>query len=74
MKMFNTTLYNFKPEGISRANDWLMVIHILGIQTKGGGFMTHVGGFGMGGGFALIVVLFILLIIIGASYGGGHVY
>ncbi|WP_421385490.1 YjcZ family sporulation protein [Bacillus salacetis] len=27
-----------------------------------------------GGGFALIVVLFILLIIIGASYVGGHGY
>lgn len=29
-----------------------------------------VGGFGSGAGFALLVVLFILLIIIGASYGG----
>ncbi|WP_156291920.1 YjcZ family sporulation protein [Oceanobacillus salinisoli] len=28
------------------------------------------GGFGYGGGFALIVVLFILLIIIGTSYVG----
>ncbi|MFD2443277.1 YjcZ family sporulation protein [Bacillus sp. CGMCC 1.16607] len=28
---------------------------------------TH-GGFGFGGGFALLVVLFILLIIIGASW------
>lgn len=28
------------------------------------------GGYGYGGGFALLVVLFILLIIIGASYGG----
>ena len=28
-------------------------------------------GAGYGGGFALIVVLFILLIIIGASYCGG---
>ncbi|MEH7075426.1 YjcZ family sporulation protein [Neobacillus drentensis] len=28
-----------------------------------------VGGCGIGGGFALIVVLFILLIIIGASWG-----
>ena len=27
-------------------------------------------GVGYGGGFALIVVLFILLIIVGASYGG----
>lgn len=31
--------------------------------------MSHVGG--LGGGFALIVVLFILLVIIGAgAYGG----
>ncbi|WP_066047824.1 YjcZ family sporulation protein [Robertmurraya korlensis] len=29
-----------------------------------------VGGYGYGGGFALIVVLFILLIIIGASFYG----
>lgn len=27
-----------------------------------------VGGYGYGGGFALIVVLFILLIIVGAAY------
>ncbi|WP_081734113.1 YjcZ family sporulation protein [Halalkalibacter akibai] len=27
-------------------------------------------GYAYGGGFALLVVLFILLIIIGASYGG----
>lgn len=32
-----------------------------------------VGGYGNGSGFALLVVLFILLIIIGASFlGGGH--
>ncbi|MCQ6275054.1 YjcZ family sporulation protein [Bacillus sp. V3B] len=32
-------------------------------------------GYGCGGGFALLVVLFILLIIIGASWGyGGAVY
>ncbi|MCU9612348.1 YjcZ family sporulation protein [Caldibacillus lycopersici] len=30
----------------------------------------QVGGFGYGGGFALLVVLFILLIIIGASFVG----
>jgi uncharacterized protein (TIGR01732 family) len=30
-----------------------------------------VGGFGYGGGFALVVVLFILLIIIGTAYVGG---
>ena len=28
-------------------------------------------GYGCGGGFALLVVLFILLIIIGASWGSG---
>ncbi|MGN7398554.1 YjcZ family sporulation protein [Cytobacillus praedii] len=33
------------------------------------------GGVGCGGGFALLVVLFILLIIIGASWGcGGYGY
>ena len=32
-----------------------------------------VGGYGTGNGFALVVVLFILLIIIGASFlGGGY--
>ena len=31
----------------------------------------HDGGFGVGGGFAFIVVLFILLIIVGASFCGG---
>ena len=30
----------------------------------------HDGGFGVGGGFAFIVVLFILLIIVGASFVG----
>lgn len=30
--------------------------------------MTHVAGAGFGTGFALIVVLFILLIIVGASW------
>lgn len=32
------------------------------------GYAYPVGGYSCGGGFALIVVLFILLIIIGASY------
>ncbi|OLS37856.1 YjcZ family sporulation protein [Bacillus sp. MRMR6] len=32
--------------------------------------MSDVAGVGYGGGFALIVVLFILLIIVGASYIG----
>ncbi len=32
------------------------------------------GGYGMGAGFALIVVLFILLIIVGASWMGGGFY
>ncbi len=30
------------------------------------------GGFGFGGGFALLIVLFILLVIIGASFCGGY--
>lgn len=33
--------------------------------------MGYQGGYGMGGGFALIVVLFILLIIVGTGYMGG---
>jgi uncharacterized protein (TIGR01732 family) len=38
----------------------------------GGVFMSEfVAGGGLGAGFALIVVLFILLIIIGASFVGG---
>ncbi|MBB6453342.1 uncharacterized protein (TIGR01732 family) [Salirhabdus euzebyi] len=36
--------------------------------------MSAVGGYGYGGGFALLVVLFILLIIIGASWGGYGAY
>jgi len=32
--------------------------------------MSGAAGFGYGGGFALVVVLFILLIIIGASFMG----
>ncbi|MBW8349748.1 YjcZ family sporulation protein [Bacillus sp. IITD106] len=33
------------------------------------------GGFGVGyGGFALVVVLFILLVIIGAAFVGGYGY
>jgi len=32
------------------------------------------GGFNFGSGFALLVVLFILLIIIGTSYTGGYGY
>ncbi|MGG3889767.1 YjcZ family sporulation protein [Metabacillus fastidiosus] len=34
--------------------------------------MSGVAGFGYGGGFALLIVLFILLIIIGASFYGGY--
>jgi uncharacterized protein (TIGR01732 family) len=34
--------------------------------------MKMSGVVGFGGGFALLVVLFILLIIIGASWGYGH--
>ncbi|WP_338472737.1 YjcZ family sporulation protein [Niallia sp. XMNu-256] len=32
------------------------------------------GGYGFGSGFALLVVLFILLVIIGASFVGGYGY
>jgi uncharacterized protein (TIGR01732 family) len=42
------------------------------IPFKGGTFMP---GYGYGAGFSLIVVLFILLIIVGASeVGHGHKY
>jgi len=41
-------------------------------KMKGGDFMSgYVGGAGAGSGFALIVVLFILLIIVGAAYTTG---
>ncbi|MDT8861641.1 YjcZ family sporulation protein [Alkalihalobacillus sp. MEB130] len=38
--------------------------------------MTHAAtpAAGYGGGFALLVVLFILLVIIGASWAGGYGY
>ena len=36
--------------------------------------MGAVVGVGVGGGFALLVVLFILLVIIGASFWGGYGY
>ena len=36
--------------------------------------MGAVGAAGFGGGFALLIVLFILLIIIGASFCGGYGY
>ncbi|MBS4172276.1 YjcZ family sporulation protein [Bacillus sp. FJAT-49736] len=36
--------------------------------------MSEYRGHGMGAGFALIVVLFILLIIVGTSYVGGGMY
>ncbi|QXE03575.1 conserved hypothetical tiny transmembrane protein [Terribacillus saccharophilus] len=36
---------------------------------------SYEGGYGMSAGFALLVVLFILLIIVGTSYvGGGYGY
>lgn len=42
--------------------------------NKEGYYMSH-GGYGYGDGFALIIVLFILLIIVGATWGyGGHGY
>ncbi len=34
--------------------------------------MSGTGGYGYGNSFALIVVLFILLIIVGTSYVGGY--
>jgi uncharacterized protein (TIGR01732 family) len=40
---------------------------------KGDGIMSApTGGYGYGSGFALLVVLFILLVIIGASWSGWY--
>jgi len=58
-----------------------IVPHIMFYLPKGGGNMGFFGGYsngnngysnGYGSSFALIVVLFILLIIVGASFFGGY--
>ena len=56
----------------SQALSFFFVLHIL-LLKRGGENMGAVAGAGVGfgGGFALIVVLFILLIIIGSSCFGG---
>ncbi|OUB30069.1 hypothetical protein BK708_10575, partial [Bacillus thuringiensis serovar yunnanensis] len=42
-------------------------------NIRGGENMSYGGSCGFGGGFALLVVLFILLIIVGCScWGGGY--
>jgi uncharacterized protein (TIGR01732 family) len=50
------------------------LFHSLFVQnltiTKGGIYMSNSAGFGSG--FALLVVLFILLIIVGCSWYGGY--
>ena len=56
----------------SQALTFLFVLHILLMLKRGGENMGSVAGVGCGGGFALLVVLFILLIIIGASFCGGY--
>jgi uncharacterized protein (TIGR01732 family) len=56
----------------SQALSSFFVLHILIMLKKGGENMGSVDGAGFGGGFALIIVLFILLIIIGASFCGGY--
>ena len=61
----------------SQAFSFFFVLHILIMLEKGGESMGAVAGgvdgcVGFGGGFALLIVLFILLIIIGASFCGGY--
>jgi uncharacterized protein (TIGR01732 family) len=57
----------------SQALSFFFVLHILIMLKRGGENMgAVVDGAGFGGGFALIIVLFILLIIIGASFCGGY--
>lgn len=49
-------------------------LHTVKTNEYGGVVMSDVvegAGYGAGGGFALIVVLFILLIIVGSAYVGG---
>jgi uncharacterized protein (TIGR01732 family) len=58
----------------SQALSFFFVLHILIMLKRGGETMGAVAGVGFGSGFALIVVLFILLIIIGASFWGGYGY
>ena len=58
----------------SQALSFFFVLHILIMLKRGGENMGAVAGVGLGGGFALLVVLFILLIIIGASFCGGYGY
>ena len=47
---------------------FFFVLHILIMLKRGGENMGAVAGVGCGGGFALLVVLFILLIITGMTY------
>ena len=56
----------------SQALSSFFVLHILIMLKRGGENMG--AGVGFGGGFALLVVLFILLIIIGCSCWGGYGY
>ena len=56
----------------SQALSFFFVLHILIMLKRGGENMGSVDGAGFGGGFALVIVLFILLIIIGCSCLGGY--
>jgi uncharacterized protein (TIGR01732 family) len=47
-------------------------LHKLKSENAGGGKVMSKDTVGYGSGFALIVVLFILLIIIGTAYTGGY--
>lgn len=46
-----------------------MINYLLVFKPKGGENMSYGGSCGFGGGFALLVVLFILLIIVGSVAG-----
>ena len=58
----------------SQALSFFFVLHILIMLKRGGENMGSVDGAGFGGGFALVIVLFILLIIIGCSCLGGWLW
>ncbi len=50
----------------------LLLNHGLLRSVEGGVVVSYEDGRGMGAGFALIVVLFILLVIVGTAYIGGR--
>jgi len=68
-------LYILTPLSLTILKRWHIITPYAGnlAKIKGGINMGYAGGHrGYGGGFALIVVLFILLIIVGAGIFGGY--